>query len=299
MKKVLFILGPTGVGKSEMAIKIAQKFNGEIISADSVQVFRCLDIGSAKIKQSEMQGIVHYGIDILEPYEEFSVFNYVEYTKKKIDEITNKGKLPIIVGGTGLYVKALTLGYDFGGSGKNVEVRERLKREAEEKGLQVLYERLKEVAPSKTEKISANDEKRIIRALEIYECGQEPTLQKVDIQPKIIALDLQRDILYDRINLRVDKMIGAGLVEEVKGLIDGGVQKDCQSMKAIGYKEVIAYLDGEIDKEQMIELVKKNSRNYAKRQLTFCRGIDGLEFIDVLDRNKAENEIISKVKEWL
>ncbi len=299
MKKVLFILGPTGVGKSEMAIKIAQKFNGEIISADSVQVFRHLDIGSAKVKLDEMQGVVHYGIDILSPTEEFSVFEYVNYTKEKIDEIIEKGKLPIIVGGTGLYVKALTLGYDFGGAGKNSEVRERLKKEAEEKGLQVLYDRLKEVAPSKTEKIFPNDEKRIIRALEIYECGQEPTLQKVDINSKIVALDLQRDILYDRINARVDKMIGAGLIEEVKGLLDSGVMKSSQSMKAIGYKEVISYLDGEISKEDMIELVKKNSRNYAKRQLTFCRGIEGLEFVDTLDRVKAENEIIQKVKEWL
>ena len=299
MKKVLFILGPTGVGKSEMAIKIAQRFAGEIISADSVQVFRHLNIGSAKIKKDEMRNVPHFGIDILEPNEEFSVFDYINYTKKKIDEIVGRGHLPIIVGGTGLYVKALTLGYDFGGAGKNNEIRDRLKKEAEEKGLDVLYDRLKAVAPNKIQKIFPNDEKRIIRALEIYECGNEPSLNKVDISAKIIALDLKRDLLYERINSRASKMIESGLIDEVKGLIENGVAKDAQSMKAIGYKEVIAYLEDKISFEDMIELIKKNSRNYAKRQLTFCRGIEGLEFVDCLDRNKAEKEIIQKVEEWL
>jgi len=299
MKKVLFILGPTGVGKSEMAIKIAQKFGGEIISADSVQVFRQLDIGSAKITKEEMQNIPHYGIDILNPNDEFSVFNYVEYTKKKIEGISSRGRLPIIVGGTGLYVKALTLGYDFGGAGKNADERDRLKKEAEEKGLDVLYERLKQVAPQKTEKIFPNDEKRIIRALEIYECGEEPSLNEVDIDAKIIALDLQRDLLYDRINKRVDKMLDNGLLHEVETLLKDGVKEDAQSMKAIGYKEVVEYIKNQISYEEMVELIKKHSRNYAKRQLTFCRGIAGLEFVDVLDRDNAEKIIFEKVEEWL
>ncbi len=299
MKKVLFILGPTGVGKSEMAIKIAQKFGGEIISADSVQVFRKFDIGSAKITKDEMQDIPHFGIDILDPNDEFSVFNFVEYTKEKIAEITEGGHLPIIVGGTGLYVKALTLGYDFGGAGKNTEVRDRLKKEADEKGLDVLYERLKEVAPQKTEKIFPNDEKRIIRALEIYECGEEPSLTEVDLDAKIIALDLQRDLLYERINNRVDKMLENGLLNEVKSLLESGITEETQSMKAIGYKEVVEFLKNQISYDEMVELIKKHSRNYAKRQLTFCRGIAGLEFVDVLDRKSAEKSIFKKVEEWL
>ena len=298
MKKVLFILGPTGVGKSEMAIKIAQMFNGEIISADSVQVFRHFNIGSAKITKGEMQNVPHYGIDILSPEEEFSVFNYVEYTKNCIDEIISRGHLPIIVGGTGLYVKALTLGYDFGGYGKQSERRDELKKIAEEKGLSFLYEKLKGLAPQKALKISPNDEKRIIRAIEIYEGGGEPSTFEVDIDAKIVAFDLPRDILYDRINARVDKMLKDGLIPEVEKLLKLGV-RDSQPMKAIGYKEVVSFLDGEISKEQMIELIKKNSRNYAKRQLTFCRGIDGLEFVDILDRQKGLNEVIKKVEEWL
>jgi len=298
MKKVLFVLGPTGVGKSEMAIKIAQKFNGEIISADSVQVFRFFDIGSAKIKEEEKQNITHYGIDILSPNEEFSVFDYVEYTNKLIDEIISRNHLPIIVGGTGLYVKALTLGYDFGCSEKKEKRREELKLMADEKGLSYLYEKLNEIAPQMAEKISVNDEKRIIRAIEICENGGFPSTMPVEISPKIIAFNLPREILYDRINKRVDKMLEEGLIQEVDSMLKMGF-RESQPMKAIGYKEVVLYLDNQLGKEEMIELIKKNSRNYAKRQLTFCRGIDGLEFIDVLDKQKGLDEAIKKVEEWL
>ena len=175
MKKVLFILGPTGVGKSDMAVTLAQRFNGEIISADSVQIFRKMNIGSAKITEEEMCSVKHHCIDILDPNEEFSVFEFVELTKKKIDEIIAKGKLPIICGGTGLYVKSLVLGYDFGGSGKDAKKREELKKIADEKGLDYLYEKLKKVAPSLAEKISVNDEKRIIRGLEIAESEVLPS----------------------------------------------------------------------------------------------------------------------------
>ena len=299
MKKVLFILGPTGVGKSDMAIDIAQKFNGEIISADSVQVFRHLNIGSAKITPEEMCGVPHHCLDILPPDAEFSVFEYVELTKKLIDEIVSRHHLPIIVGGTGLYVKALTLGYDFGGVGKTSEVREKYQRLAKEQGLQSLYLKIKELAPHLVEKVSENDEKRIVRAFEIYELGQTPTLNKSDLDAKIFALNMPREHLYERINKRVEIMLSKGLIDEVKGLLKMGLTAENQSMKAIGYKEVIAYLNGSISKEDMVELVKKNSRNYAKRQLTFCRGIEGLEFVDVSDRENAKNEIYNKIEEWL
>ena len=236
MKKVLFILGPTGVGKSKMAVSLAQKFNGEIISADSVQVFCKLDIGSAKITKEEMQGVPHHFIDILPPEAEFSVFEFVEMTKKKINEIISRNHLPIIVGGTGLYVKALILGYDFGGSGKQEGKREQLKRQAHEEGLDVLYERLKNLSPEMCEKISPNDEKRIIRALEICETGEKPRMHDSDISPLIFSLDRERSVLYETINARVDSMLENGLVDEVKGLLEYGLTENNQSMKAIGYK---------------------------------------------------------------
>lgn len=292
-------MGPTGVGKSDMAISLAEEFGGEIISADSVQVFKHFDIGSAKIQKEEMKNIPHYGLDLLEASEEFSVFNYIEYTKQKIDEIISKGKLPIIVGGTGLYVKALTEGYDFGGQGKESSFREELKKEAQEKGLEVLYERLKNLSPERASEISQNDEKRIIRSLEILALGNKPSKVQVDIDAKIFALDMPRDVLYDRINKRVDIMLENGLLKEVERLLASGVKKDCQPMRAIGYKEVVAFFDGELSKEEMTELIKKNSRNYAKRQLTFCRGIKNIDFVDVLDREKGKNELFEKVKEWL
>jgi tRNA dimethylallyltransferase len=299
MKKVLFILGPTGVGKSDMAIDIAQRFNGEIISADSVQVFRHLNIGSAKITQEEMRGVVHHCIDILPPDAEFSVFEYVVLTKKLIDEIISRKHLPIIVGGTGLYVKALTLGYDFGGAGNTKDIRAKYQQIAKEKGLKYLYDKIKELAPNLVEKVSENDEKRIIRAFEIYEGGQTPALIDNQLDAKIFALNMPRDVLYERINKRVDIMVGNGFIEEVKGLLDMGLSAENQSMKAIGYKEVIQYIDGSISKQDMLELVKKNTRNYAKRQLTFCRGIEGLEFVDVSNREQAKSEIYKKVEEWL
>ena len=299
MKKVLIILGPTGVGKSDMAIKIAQQFNGEIISADSVQIYRHLNIGSAKVTPEEMQGIPHHCIDILEPDQEFSVFEYVELTKKLINEITERGHLPIIVGGTGLYVKALTLGYDFGGSGKQSGIREKYEALAEKEGKEALYEKLRQIAPEMAEKIEPNNIRRVIRALEICESGEKPKMSKPDLDAKILALTRDRQELYEGINKRADRMLEAGLVEEVKGLLDMGIDPKCQSMQGICYKEVVPYIEGRMSKEDMVELIKKNTRNYAKRQLTFCRGIDGLEFVDVKDRKLAERQIIEKVEEWL
>ena len=299
MEKVLFILGPTGVGKSKMAVDLAQKFNGEIISADSVQVFCNLDIGSAKITKEEMQNVPHHCIDILPPDAEFSVFEFVEMTKKKIEEIVSRHHLPIIVGGTGLYVKALILGYDFGGSGKKTERREELRSIAKEKGLDFLYEKLVKMSPEMAENISRNDEKRIVRAIEICELGEKPKMNESNIDAMIFSLDRERSVLYDKINKRVDKMISDGLVDEVKGLLKKGLNENNQSMKAIGYKEVVSYLKNEISYDEMVELIKKHSRNYAKRQLTFNRGIEGLTFIDVENYEQAKKDIEKKVGEWL
>ena len=298
-KKVVFILGPTAVGKTFFSVKLAKKLNGEIISADSVQVYKGLDIGSAKVTKEEMQGVVHYAIDILESWEEFSVYDFVEYTKHKIDEIASKNKLPIIVGGTGLYVKALTLGYNFGGVNKDANLRENLEKLAEEKGNDYLYQMLLEKDKDMAEKTDKNNTVRLVRALEIALSDGQKQTGNVDIDYLIFALVKDRAILYDAINKRVDTMLANGLIDEVKSLKQSGLTAQNQSMRAIGYKEVLSYLDGEIDYDRMVEILKQHSRNYAKRQLTFLRGMQNVNFVDTSDVSSAEKTILSKVEAWL
>lgn len=289
MYRAIFILGPTGVGKSEFAVKIAQLFNGEIISADSVQIYKGLDIGSAKIKKDEMQGIIHHAIDILEPNQNFSVFDFVEMTKKLIHDISSRGKLPIIVGGTALYVKALMEGYDFGGKEKESTFREKLWHIDNSE----LMDMLKKYDPIKASKVEMNDKKKLIRYIELAKYGKEPGKSETDIDFFAFALVLDRNILYERINSRVDKMIELGLIDEVNNLKQRGFNIENQSMKAIGYKETLDYLDGKISIDELISLIKQHTRNYAKRQMTFLRGMK----IKMFDRY-AEHDIISKVEEW-
>ncbi len=298
-KKVVFILGPTAVGKTFFSVKLAKKMNGEIVSADSVQIYKGLDIGSAKVKPEEMQGVVHYAIDILEPWQEFSVYEFVEYTKQKIDEIISKGKLPIVVGGTGLYVKALTLGYNFGGTKKDSRLREQLENLAKEKGNEFLFSMLESKDKEMAEKTDKNNTVRLVRALEIALSDGEKQTGEVEIEPLIFALVKDRAVLYDAINKRVDLMLENGLVDEVKKLKKSGLSVKNQSMRAIGYKEVLSYLDGEIDYDRMVEILKQHSRNYAKRQLTFLRGIKNVVYVDTADIEKAEKEIFEKVEDWL
>ena len=296
--KVLFILGPTAVGKTAVSVEIAKLFDGEIISCDSVQIFRGLDVGSAKVTEEEKQRILHHLIDIKEPTETFTSFQFVEEMKKKITEITSRGKLPIVVGGTSLYVKSLILNYNFGGVGVDEEFRDKLNKLLEEKGLESLYERLSSEDKTLAENIDRHNPQRVIRALEISHFKGEKKTSESEIDALVFALTLDRKTLYERINKRVDIMLKNGLIEEVKSLNDAGVTRDCQSMKAIGYKEVYAYLDGEISYDEMAELIKKHSRNYAKRQLTFLRGMDNVNYIDVENLNDAIKEISKKVKTW-
>lgn len=296
--QVLFILGPTAVGKTAVSVEIAKLFDGEIISCDSVQIFRGLDIGSAKVMEEEKQGIPHHLIDIKEPTETFTSFQFVEEMKKKITEITSRGKLPIVVGGTSLYVKSLILNYNFGGVGVDEEFRDKLNKLLEEKGLESLYERLSSEDKTLAENIDRHNPQRVIRALEISHFKGEKKTSESEIDALVFALTLDRKTLYERINKRVDIMLKNGLIEEVKSLNDAGVTRECQSMKAIGYKEVYAYLDGEISYDEMAELIKKHSRNYAKRQLTFLRGMDNVNYIDVENLNDAIKEISKKVKTW-
>lgn len=299
MDRVIFILGPTGVGKSDISIKLAKEFNGEIISSDSVQIFKGFDIGSAKTKQAEMQGVVHYAIDIVEPQDYFSVYDFVEYTRQKIKEINEKGKLAIVVGGTGLYIKALIEGYNFGDADKHDDFRLKTKEFAEKEGNIALWQKLKAKNPEMADKIEPNNQKRVIRALELCEFGKKQTKNPVELDYLLFALNIDREILYQRINKRVDIMLKEGLIQEVENLLKQGVSKECQPMRAIGYKEVISYLDGELGKEQAIELIKQHSRNYAKRQLTFLRGIEGVDFVDVEDKESAYQEIKTKIQNFL
>lgn len=299
MKKVIFILGPTAVGKTFFSVKLAKEIDGEIISSDSVQIYKGLDVGSAKVTQEEMQGVVHYAIDILEPEEEFSVFDYVQYTRQKIDEITAKGKVPIVVGGTGLYVKALTQGYNFGGAAKDEELRSQLEDLAKEKGNDFLFEMLKDKNPEMAEKTDKANTVRLVRALEIALSDGEKTKSEVDINPLVIALKRDREKLYFDINRRADIMIENGLIAEVEGLLKRGLTLDNQSMRGIGYKEVVGYLQGEYDYDRMVEVLKQHCRNYAKRQLTFLRGMDNINFVEVEDRAKAFEEILALANNFL
>ena len=289
MKKVLFILGPTGVGKSEVGIKLAQIFNGEIISADSVQVFRELNIGSAKVSKKEMGNIKHHAIDILPPQAKFSVFEFVKLTKDLIEQISAKGKNPIIVGGTGLYVKALTEGYDFGGESVPQQSREDIDKMTNEE----LANLLKSLNPEILNKIDLNNKRRLVRAVEIAREGKKVSKNKCEYDFLVLALVQPREQLYKKINDRVDLMIKKGLIEEVKGLKEKGLTLENQSMSAIGYKEIYSYLEGQCTLEEAINLIKQHTRNYAKRQITFMKGLQ-CEFMPRED----ENAIIKRVEEF-
>ena len=295
--KAIFILGPTAVGKSDIAISLARKFDGEIISCDSVQIFKGLDIGSAKIKKEEMQGVPHHLIDIKNPNETFTAFEFVNAMRQKIKEITERGKLPFVVGGTSLYVKSLINGYNFGGVGIDENLRKELEIEWKEKGVQSLYERLEKLDMDMAASVDKNNPLRVMRAIEIASSKGQKTTAVNDIESLIFAIVMERSVLYERINTRVDIMLQNGLVEEVEKLKKQGLTRDNQSMKAIGYKEVLSFLDGEIKYEEMVELIKKNSRNYAKRQLTFLRGMENVNYIEA--GKTAENIISEKIKEWL
>lgn len=301
MNKVIVITGPTATGKTALSVKIAQEFDGEIISADSIQIYKKLDIGSAKPDIAEMQGIPHHLMDFLAPDDEFSVADYVKCAKEKIDDILSRGKLPIITGGTGLYISSLVDNVEFSESDKNEELREKLRQELEEKGAEFMHAYLREIDPESAEAIHPNNTKRVLRAIEIYETTgvtrtQQEKVSKLIKSPYdfcLIGLNCDRELLYERINKRVDIMKDAGLFDEVMNLLEDGISPDAQSMQGIGYKEVVMALLGEITEEDAIELIKKNSRNYAKRQLTWFRRGD-YRWFDCLNDN-----LYYEVKEYI
>lgn len=293
-EKILVISGPTAVGKSNIAVKCAMKYDGEIISADSMQIYKGLDIGTGKIKTEEKNNIPHYMIDIINVNEEFSVSEYVTMSKYYIKKIIQKGKLPIIVGGTGLYINALLNGHNFACAPKSQEIRDELNEIVSIKGKQFLFDMLKEVDSKACEKLCANDVKRVARALEIFKITGKTKSEQVtkklesEYDYLFLALDLERSQLYQMIEKRVDIMVENGLIDEVKKKY---LYKDCQSMQAIGYKEVISFLDEKYDANFAIDLIKKNSRHYAKRQLTYLKGMENVVWIENTDWAKI-NELL-------
>lgn len=296
-QKVVFILGATGAGKTNLSVRLAKSLNGQIISADSVQVYKKFDIGSAKVTKEEMEGVIHYGIDIKEPDEEFSVFDYVNFTREKIKEIAQKGCLPIIVGGTGLYVKALTENFNFGDAPKDETLRKQIENDISANGNAYVFNKLSSLRPDLAEKLDKNNIPRLVRAMEIALSGGEQKTSECEYDFKIFAINMDREKLYARINKRAEIMFENGLVEEVRALYQE--YGFTQSMRAIGYKEVVDYIKGNISEEEALNLVQQHSRNYAKRQLTFLRGMKNIEFIDGENQDKAFEKMLKEIEEWI
>ncbi|MCP1109203.1 tRNA dimethylallyltransferase [Lachnospiraceae bacterium PF1-21] len=305
-KKPLVVLsGPTAVGKTELSIALAKAIGGSIISADSMQVYRQMDIGSAKISAAQMGGVPHYLVDVLDPSEDFNVARFKEMATEALAEIYAQGKVPIIVGGTGFYIQALLYDIDFTPEGEEAskgEVRKELENLAIKEGNDSLHRRLQEVDPESAATIHPNNVKKVIRALEYWELNHEKISVHNDRERqkespynyRYFVLNLPREVLYERIDQRVEQMLSSGLVEEVKGLRDKGYHKGQVSMQGLGYKEILAYLDGEIPLSQAVYLIKRDTRHFAKRQLTWFRREkevimvekDGQEFATILEKTK-------------
>lgn len=296
--KILIICGPTASGKSELAVKCAELLNSEIISADALDVYRGLNVGTAKPTKNEMCGVKHHLLDIVAADKTFSVGDYKELARPIVDRFIEKGKIPVICGGTGFYINSIIYDLSYGNSAANLKAREKYMKLAEEKGKQAVFDVLSAVDPETAAKLHPNDLKRVVRALEIYESGTK----KSDIKDQQIpvydyaafAIDYEREELYKRIDERVDKMIGNGLVEEVDGLIKNGINIKNQSMQGIGYKEIYSYLNGYCTLNEAIAAIKLNTKHYAKRQITFFKRLQGLVWLkpdnmDVLAERIVKN----------
>ena len=279
MSKLILVVGATASGKSQIGVNLAKKYNGELISCDSMQVYRDMNIGTAKITSEEMQSIPHYMIDIVNADAQFSVGEYASMADEAINDIISRGKVPIIVGGTGLYVDGILYPMTFGGD-KNIDIRAELESQFALYGKEYMHSMLAEIDPIDAQKIHPNNVKRVLRALEIYKttgtCKSNLQEKNKDLKYEVcmIALDVDRNVLYQRIDTRVDKMFEIGLLNEVKQLLSNGVGFENQSMQAIGYKEFKNYFNATKTLEETIEIIKQNSRNYAKRQLTWFKKYD-------------------------
>lgn len=276
---LVILAGPTAVGKTKTSIALARRFHGSIISADSMQVYKYMDIGSAKIRKDEMQGIPHYLVDCIDPKEEWNVFRFQEEAKKAVADIERNGRLPFLVGGTGFYIQAFLYDIDFTKEETDLSYRSRLQAFADENGSEALFEKLREVDPASCETIDKNNVKRVMRALEYYhETGERISEHNRTQHAKPPAYDavffvltMDREKLYHRIGVRVDQMMADGLLDEVKRLREMGLEKTDVSMQGLGYKQLLQYLDGEMSLPEAVEEIKKQTRHFAKRQLTWFR----------------------------
>lgn len=301
---ILILTGPTAVGKTALSIELAKILGGEIISADSMQIYRKMDIGSAKISQEEMDSVVHHMIDVVDPDEDFSVADFHDMASQIISDIHKRGKLAIVTGGTGLYLNSLVYDMDFGGTNSDPSIRKDLEEILNDKGKDYLYSLLQDLSPDSAKRIHPNNTKRVIRAIEVYKTGGDMGDFSNDLKynpkfdAKIIVLNRDRSILYDRINQRVDMMFDMGLLDEVKGLHQMGYTSQMQSMKGIGYKEVLEYFDGKMTLEESIDILKQGTRRYAKRQITWFKRYENALWLD-LDKVTELDDQIEAIKDFI
>ncbi|WP_419026172.1 tRNA (adenosine(37)-N6)-dimethylallyltransferase MiaA [Emergencia sp.] len=303
-RKIIVICGPTAVGKTEYAIETALKVNGEIVSCDSMQLYKYMDIGSAKPTAEEQARVKHYLVDEIDPAQAFSAAKYQALAKKAIEEIFAKEKTPVIAGGTGLYLNALLYDMDFSAPPRNDAYRDQLYREADEFGPEYLHKKLANADPDAANRIHPNNIKKVVRALEAAEEGKKVRDFSKDLQPTadydaiLIGLTRNREELYDRINRRVDLLIKRGLLEEVRELLAKGLTEGDISMKGIGYKEIIAYYHGQYSLQEAIDLVKKNTRHYAKRQLTWFKRYKEMKWFNISEYD-SDADCLKEIFQWL
>lgn len=304
---LVILTGPTAVGKTKLSVELAKAIGGEIISADSMQVYRGMDIGSAKVTPEEMQGVPHYLIDEFDPHEEFHVVRFQEYAKKYIQEICSRGKIPILVGGTGFYIQAVLYDIDFTENGSDSSYRDSLQAIADTQGAEVLHQMLREVDPKSADAIHANNIKRVIRALEFYqETGQKISEHNETEREKespyqfaYFVLNDEREKIYQNIDLRVDQMLAQGLIEEVKTLRAQGCTRDLVSMQGLGYKEILDYLDGVLPLDEAVRILKRDTRHFAKRQLTWFRRERDVIWLDKNQYHRDTAQLLEKMMQIL
>ncbi|RKM62609.1 MULTISPECIES: tRNA (adenosine(37)-N6)-dimethylallyltransferase MiaA [unclassified Butyrivibrio] len=302
-QKLIVLTGPTAVGKSKLSIELAKRIGGEIISADSMQVYKYMDIGTDKISTEKMEGVPHHLIDILDPSENFNVFLFQKLVKEAICDISGRGKIPIIVGGTGFYIQAVLYDIDFTETDEDTSIRNELEERAKNGETEALFNELKEIDPKSADIIHANNVKRVIRALEYYKKTGRPISEHNEEQHqrtspydfKYFVLTDDREVLYSRIDKRVDLMIEEGLEEEVRKLLEMNIDRSATSMQGLGYREMLGYLDGEYDLERAVYLIKRNTRHFAKRQLTWFRREKDVRWIDKREFGRDDERILEEM----
>lgn len=304
-RKILILVGPTAVGKTEYAIDIAKAIDGEIVSADSMQLYKYMDIGSAKPTKAEREAAVHYLVDEIDPRENFSVFQYMQMAKNAINHIFELKKVPVISGGTGLYINSLMYEMDFSVKPDNSDYRRELEEFAASEGNQALHDRLKAEDPLAAERIHPNNVKKVIRALEMLKEGQtkvrefsESFVKTKDYDYCLVGLKRDREELYERIDRRVDILMDEGLLDEIKMLQNMGLTEENISMNGIGYKELFGFLKGEYDLDEAVRLIKRNTRHYAKRQMTWFRRYDEIRWFNLSEYKSKENALNDILKYW-